>query len=116
MKYIKTYEHMTEEEVTKLRRICKKYVVYDFKDEQSNITIAFYVDEIEEINIERSTINAKPIYQYDEEYQKFNPVADRLAPTYKFKEYLDFVLFTSDDLEECRKFLILYVEKTKYNI
>jgi len=103
MKHLKSYENTNEDDISKL----KKYIVYDYNS-------TYYIDIIQHYSKVSNDITCKMIYQYYDKTQYFKKMYS--IHTYSTSEYLEDVLFTSDNLEECFEFIKQLFILKKYNL
>lgn len=109
MNYLKTYEKYH-------RGTIKRYIVWHEYDSTSwgnkNLVDILRTDK----KTNSSLIKVKVKYEYNlKKEKKQKPEADH----YQYidpSEDMDYVMFTSDSLEECKNFVNIYVNSIKYNI
>lgn len=110
MKYLKYFENISPKEL-------KKYTLYKYEISKE---IEYYIDEIIEEIIEHNEkfLKYKMLYRYNNTIKEIKPNQTNTPMTDKQKisDYLQKVIYTSDNLKDCLNHLKLILKTNKYNI
>jgi hypothetical protein len=106
MKHLKTYENYQSSEI-------KKYVVVKYLN-TSYDRIDYFIDTIN--SIEGNNVSYTITYQYNDMNNKIEFLEGGSSTSTNINSYLGEMLFTSDNLDECMKFLYEYIDTIKYNL
>lgn len=106
MKHIKHYEKSKNyNKIGFILQNTKKYIIV----EENNKNI--YLDEIIKIGISRVFIKDILYYNHQE-----NKIKEQNSHTEATLNYLDDIIFTSDNYDETKDHFILLIESNKYNL
>lgn len=109
MKHLKTYNNSSEDDLSKL----KKYIIFPFIDKNTNI-IEYYIDTIKTIS--NNFILIEMLYNYNQETQTLSSIEKGTTTKFHINKYLENILFTSDNINDCLNFIKLHTISNKYNL
>ena len=105
MKHIKNYKSDIQ---------LKKYTCIKYSNENNNSTV-YYIDEI--IKIKKYIVYFTILYHYkDIKVFKETEKYEKIETSMDIHKYIEDVLYTSDNLNDCKKFLEIYTTTNKFNL
>ena len=107
MKHIKKYENYSSYDI-------KKYAVIKYINTDNN-NIDYFIDEIEEIRFNKYVFY-NMLYQYNYDTNIIDKLKTENIASLTIKRYIEDILFTSDNLNDCVNFIIQYIQANKYNL